>query len=344
MEIKSKTDKDIELNHRLVSPQESHKDLNLEATIPNLRPTQFEDYPGQDRVKNTLKIYVQAATARKQALDHVLLHGPPGLGKTTLANILAHELKVPFYHTTGPAIERPGDLVGILTALEAGAILFIDEIHRLSIQVEEVLYSAMEDFHIDIIVGQGHGSRALKMPIESFTLIGATTRISLLSSPLVSRFGIQERLEFYEEQALTQIMARSATILGISVTEDGALELARRCRGTPRIANRLLKRVRDISEVRGFAEINQNAVTQALDLLEIDEMGLDKIDRGILQTIATKYNGGPVGIEALAATVGEDRSTLEEVYEPYLVYRGFLSRSPRGRFLTDFGKSHLFRF
>ena len=309
---------------RIVGSEVGLEDELLEAAKPELRPLNFDDYLGQVHVKENLKIYVKSALQREAVLDHVILHGPPGLGKTTLARILANELNAPFYETRGPAIERPGDLAGILTGLQPGSVLFVDEIHRLSIKVEEVLYSAMEDFQLDIIVGQGPAARAMRMPLPQFTLVGATTRLALLSKPLLDRFGIQERLEFYDSAALCSILQRSARILGIQVTEEGAREIAERARGTPRIANRLLKRVWDFTV--GFG---------------IDSCGLERIDRQILSIVAEQYSGGPVGIEALAATLNEDRATLEEVYEPYLVYRGFLARGSRGRMLTAKGRAHI---
>lgn len=325
---------------RVVAPnlQSDDRELHLES---NLRPARFEDYPGQDRVKDNLKVYVGACLKRGKTLDHVLLHGPPGLGKTTLAKIIANELKVPFYQTSGPSIDKPGDLAGILAGIEPGGVLFIDEIHRLSIMVEEVLYSAMEDFHIDIVVGQGPTARTVKMPINPFTLVGATTRVSLLSAPLLSRFGIQERLEFYDSISLARILQRSSSIWGIHLEPEGAIELASRSRGTPRIANRLLRRVRDFAEYNDIEHLGKEIVDTTLARLDIDAKGLDRMDRRILMTIRDRYNGGPVGIETLAATVGEEKATIEEVYEPYLVHQGFLTRSPRGRELSQLGLSHL---
>ena len=305
------------------------------------RPRSFDDYPGQDAARENLKVYVQAARKRGEPLDHVLLHGPPGLGKTTLAHILAHELGVSFSCTSGPSVERPGDLAGILAGLEPGSLLFIDEIHRLSIQVEEVLYSAMEDFAIDLVVGQGPSARTVRMDIAPFTLVGATTRLSSLSRPFLSRFGIQERLIFYDVASLTLILERSAGLAGLSLSGEGAVEIARRSRGTPRIANRLLRRARDFALVAGDGGINRAAVCNALERLDIDMAGLDALDRQILEMICERYKGGPVGIEALSVSLGEEKSTIEDVYEPYLVSMGYLMRSPRGRQVTQKGRSHL---
>ena len=331
----------IERVERSVSTTETSFDSKLEEKIPQLRPTNFDEYPGQHQTKENLKVYVHAAKLRGTSLDHVILHGPPGLGKTTLAQIIAKELGVPFLCTCGPAIDKPGDLAGMLASLEPGSVFFIDEIHRLSIQVEEILYSAMEDFHIDIMIGQGPTARSMRMPLNSFTLIGATTRLSLLSRPLLGRFGIQERLDYYDEESLIKIIKRSAMILGISLENEGASELAKRSRGTPRLANRLLKRTWDFAAVFGKNAITKDIADLALEKQEIDYRGLDKTDRLILKTILERYEGGPVGIETLAATIGEEKSTLEDVYEPFLVHRGFLSRGPRGRSLTDEGKKHL---
>lgn len=306
-----------------------------------LRPSRFEDYPGQDRIKENLHIAVQAAKRRDQPLDHILLHGPPGLGKTTLAQIVANEVGSAFFHSSGPAIERPGDLAGILAGMQERSILFIDEIHRLPVTVEEVLYTAMEDFCIDVLVGQGPTARSVRMDLPPFTLIGATTRLASLSRPLVSRFGIVERLEFYDEKALTQIIERSSRIWKMTLQADGAHALAKRSRGTPRVANRLLRRVRDYADFKGLSEVTLGLVDEALDRLEIDVCGLDNMDRQILRAIRDRYAGGPVGLDTLAATVGEERATIEEVYEPFLVHRGFLSRMPRGRVITSYGMDHL---
>lgn len=329
---------------RLVTGHASADEQSPTSCDVALRPQSLIDYPGQERVTDNLKVYVEAVRRRGGTLDHVLLHGPPGLGKTTLAMIVANELGVPFMHTSGPSIDKPGDLAGILAGIERGGVLFIDEIHRLPIAVEEVLYSAMEDYCIDIIVGQGSTARSVRMPIQPFTLVGATTRMALLSSPLISRFGIQERLEYYKDDALMQILHRSARLEGIGLSADGAFELARRSRGTPRVANRLLRRVRDFAQVMDEAEISAARVDQALARLSIDSFGLDPMDRRILQTILERYQGGPVGLETLSHTVAEDKSTVEDVYEPFLVHRGFLMRGPRGRELTDMGREHVLSF
>lgn len=327
---------------RFMSPSLQKEDMLWEHHPENkIRPQKFDEFPGQKHAKENLKVYVQSAKKRNQSLDHVLLHGPPGLGKTSLAKIIANELGVNFYQTSGPAIDKTGDLAGILAGIEKNAVLFIDEIHRLSIVVEEVLYSAMEDFYIDIIVGQGPTARTVKMPINPFTLIGATTRLSLLSSPLISRFGIIERFEFYDDDSLLEIILRTASIEKLKIEVDAAKVLAQRSRGTPRIANRLLRRVRDFAEFHNVVSININIVELALSSMQIDKVGLDPLDREILATIKNKYNGGPVGIEALAHTIGEDKNTLEDIYEPFLVYKGFITRGPRGRELTPLALSHL---
>ncbi|MBP6219204.1 MAG: Holliday junction branch migration DNA helicase RuvB [Oligoflexales bacterium] len=324
--------------------EEQQMEVSPFSSERSLRPERFEDYPGQTFAKENLKIYVQAALSRKKPLDHVILHGPPGLGKTTLAHILAHELEVPFCSTSAPSIEKAGDLAGILAGLESSTLLFIDEIHRLSIQVEELLYSAMEDFALDVLVGQGPTTRSVRVPIRPFTLVGATTKLSLLSRPFLNRFGIQERLDYYDEEALLEILMRSAEVLGLTLSIRGGQELAKRSRGTPRIANRLLRRVWDFSQISEKGSIDQELVEYALGRLDIDYLGLDRTDREILRILTERYAGGPVGIETLAATVGEDRSTLEEVYEPFLVYKGLLSRGPRGRSLTSLGKEHVMNF
>ncbi|MCX6127853.1 MAG: Holliday junction branch migration DNA helicase RuvB [Proteobacteria bacterium] len=298
-----------------------------EKLDPQLRPQCFADYPGQETVKDNLAVYVAAARQRAKPLDHVILHGPPGLGKTTLAKIVALEMQVPFYQMSGPSIDRPGDLAGILAGIEPGGVLFIDEIHRLPITVEEILYSAMEDFCVDILVGQGPTARTVRMPINPFTLIGATTRVASLSAPLMSRFGIQEHLEFYDRASLAIILERSARLWQLELANDGAFELARRSRGTPRVANRLLRRVRDFADFHGEVCLHRDIVDLTLTRLHIDSAGLDRMDRRILRTIQDRYKGGPVGIEALAATIGEERTTIEDVYEPFLLHQGFIKVS-----------------
>jgi Holliday junction DNA helicase RuvB len=306
----------------------------------SLRPKQLTEYIGQEKVKKNLAIFIDAAKGRKEALDHVLLYGPPGLGKTTLAYIVSRELGVDIKVTSGPVIERPGDLAAILTNLHEHDILFIDEIHRLSHVVEEILYPAMEDFHIDILIGQGPSARSMKLEIPHFTLIGATTRAGLLTSPLRDRFGISFRFDFYTPEELAIIVKRSAKILDIAIDKDGAQELARRSRGTPRIANRLLKRVRDYAQVKAGGAINQTVAVAALEQFEVDERGFDQMDRTILLTVIEKFNGGPVGIENLSAAIGEEKTTLEDVYEPYLIQEGFLQRTARGRIATKLAYDH----
>ncbi len=325
----------IKREDRILSPQKKQEDKNNRNT---LRPLTFSDYPGQDRTKENLSICVQAAKKQKRQLDHIILHGPPGLGKTTLAHIIAQELDVPFYSSSGPSIDKSGDLAGILAGLESGALLFLDEIHRLSVQVEEILYSAMEDFSIDLVVGQGPSARTVSLPVMPFTLIGATTKLSSLSRPFLSRFGIQERLDYYSDDSLVKIAIRSAKLLKINLSDDGAKSLAKRSRGTPRLLNRLLKRVWDVAIVSNKKIIDLNIVNEALARLDIDKWGLDRIDRQILKTIEEQYNGGPVGIETIAVTLGEERATIEEVYEPYLVHSGLIARGPRGRSITKKGK------
>ncbi len=313
-------------------------ELEMEIT---LRPRKFEEFIGQRKVVENLKVFVQAAIKRGEALDHVLFYGPPGLGKTTLAYILSHEMGVNIKTTSGPIIERPADLAGIITNLNEGDILFIDEIHRLPRTVEEYLYSAMEDFRIDIVIDKGPSAQSIKLNLPPFTLIGATTRAGMITSPLLARFGISMRLDYYNFDEIKEIVERSARILGVKITSDGADEIAKRSRGTPRIANRLLRRVRDFAEVKGDGTINQKIAKYALDMLEVDEEGLDDMDKRILKTIIDKFNGGPVGIKTLSISVGEDAETIEEVYEPYLIRKGFIKRTPRGRIATAKAYEHM---
>ena len=329
---------EMEFAPRVISPETTLDDGDIEVT---LRPQTLSEYTGQEKVKENLAIYIEAAKRRNEPLDHVLLYGPPGLGKTTLSAIIAHEMGVNLRITTGPAIEKPGDLVSLLTSLSERDVLFIDEIHRLSRSVEEILYPALEDRVIDIIIGKGPSARSIRMDLKPFTLIGATTRAGQLSAPLRDRFGVIQRLELYSKEQLTDIIRRSSMILSIPCTSDGAAEIAGRARGTPRIANRLLKRVRDFADVMGNGEITQEIAKIALSRLEIDALGLDNIDRNLLMMIIKGYGGGPVGLETLAAALGEEAVTLEDVCEPYLMQLGFLARTPRGRCATQLAYEHL---
>jgi len=308
-----------------------------------LRPKKLTDYVGQEKIRENLSIFIKAATARQESLDHVLLYGPPGLGKTTLANIIANEMGATIRSTSGPVIERPSDLAAMLTNLEEGDVLFIDEIHRLSPQVEEILYPALEDFQLDIMIGQGSAARSIKMDLPRFTLVGATTRAGLLTNPLRDRFGIIQRLEFYSHNELAQIVTRSAQLLDIPSTSEGSLEMAKRSRGTPRIANRLLRRVRDFAQVEHQGEINQQIADHSLTRMEVDHLGLDQMDRRLLIALIDRYNGGPAGLDTLAASIAEERDTIEDVLEPYLMQEGLIARTPRGRVATPLAYSHLGR-
>jgi len=316
---------------RVIQTELTEEDKHIEGT---LRPQMLSDYIGQEKAKENLRVFIEAAKSRKEPLDHVLFYGPPGLGKTTLSGIIANEMGVNMKITSGPAIEKPGEIAAILNGLSEGDVLFVDEIHRLNRQVEEVLYPAMEDFAIDIMIGKGATARSIRLDLPKFTLVGATTRAGLLTAPLRDRFGVVHRLEFYTEDELMRIITRSAAVLNVEIDEQGARELARRSRGTPRLANRLLKRVRDFAQVRYNGMITENVAEIALNLLEVDKFGLDRNDRNILMTIIDKFLGGPVGLDTLAAALGEDAGTLEDVYEPYLIQNGFLMRTPRGRVAT----------
>src|SRR5918994_3046023 len=328
------------MDSRPVSPKKMDDDLNYEV---NLRPRGFEEYVGQEQIKENLKVAIAAARGRNDVLDHLLFHGPPGLGKTSLAYIIAREMGVNIKATSGPIVGRPGDLAGLLTNLEAGDVLFIDEIHRLNHVVEELLYPAMEDYQIDIMIDQGPKARSMKLPLKPFTLIGATTRSGLLTSPLRDRFGLIFRLDFYSPEALTRILKRSAAILGVIGEDNGVAEIACRSRGTPRIANRLLRRVRDYAQVKGSGKITKAVAEEALRLLEVDPIGLDKMDTMLLLAMIDKFSGGPVGVETLAAAIGEEKDTIEDVYEPFLIQAGFLQRTPRGRVATALAYEHFGR-
>ena len=325
-------------NRRIITTDAAEEDIRIEGS---LRPQSLAEYIGQEKAKSNLKVYIEAAKSRGEPLDHVLFYGPPGLGKTTLAGIIANEMGTHMKVTSGPAIEKPGEVAAVLNSLQEGDVLFVDEIHRLSRQVEEVLYPAMEDYAIDIMIGQGASARSIRLDLPRFTLVGATTRAGLLTAPLRDRFGVVHHLEYYTVEELATIIRRSSEVLDVEIEKDGALELARRSRGTPRLANRLLKRVRDFAQVKYDGRITKEVAVFALDLLEVDRHGLDQLDRRILRTIIEKFAGGPVGLDTLAAALGEDGGTLEDVYEPYLIQNGFLNRTSRGRVATEQSYRHL---
>ena len=326
------------MEKRMITTDVIEEDKRLEGS---LRPQTLDEYIGQEKIKRSLKIYIEAAKQRKDALDHVLFYGPPGLGKTTLSGMIANEMQVHMKVTSGPAIEKPGDMAAVLNNLQEGDVLFVDEIHRLNRQVEEVLYPAMEDFAIDIIIGRGASAHSIRLDLPHFTLVGATTRAGLLTAPLRDRFGVTQHLEFYSPEELCTIVLRSAQVLKVEIDREGAMQIACRSRGTPRLANRLLKRIRDFAQVKYNGKITRETASFGLDLLEVDQYGLDQVDRKILKTLIVNFKGGPVGLETLAASIGEDSGTLEDVYEPYLLQNGFISRTPRGRVAGELAYSHL---
>lgn len=326
------------MSRRIITTENLEEDVKIES---HLRPQLLDDYIGQEKAKEILKVYITAARERGEALDHVLFYGPPGLGKTTLAGIIANEMHVNIKITSGPAIEKPGEMAAILNNLQEGDVLFVDEIHRLNRQVEEVLYPAMEDYAIDIMIGKGASARSIRLDLPKFTLVGATTRVGMLTAPLRDRFGVIHRLEFYTVEELKRIIARSAKVLDVGIDDAGATALARRSRGTPRLANRLLKRVRDFAQVKYDGYITEDVANYALDLLDVDKCGLDQTDRNLLMTIIERFDGGPVGLDTLAASLSEDSGTIEDVYEPYLLKDGFIQRTPRGRIVTDLAYAHL---
>ena len=326
------------MSRRIITTENLEEDVKIES---HLRPQLLDDYIGQEKAKEILKVYITAARERGEALDHVLFYGPPGLGKTTLAGIIANEMHVNIKITSGPAIEKPGEMAAILNNLQEGDVLFVDEIHRLNRQVEEVLYPAMEDYAIDIMIGKGASARSIRLDLPKFTLVGATTRVGMLTAPLRDRFGVIHRLEFYTVEELKRIIARSAKVLDVGIDDAGATALARRSRGTPRLANRLLKRVRDFAQVKYDGYITEDVANYALDLLDVDKCGLDQTDRTLLMTIIERFDGGPVGLDTLAASLSEDSGTIEDAYEPYLLKNGFIQRTPRGRIVTDLAYAHL---